>query len=131
MTAEETKSTTLRTDVDAISLRVTEEETKSTTLRTDVDAIGLRVTEEETKSTTLRTDVDSLGTRMSTAESTLISHASQIGSASASAAAVNARVTRIMGTYYYPNGYDDPNNSNFRTLEWVVDYMLKNIIRYS
>jgi len=128
MTNEETKSTTLRTDVDAITLRVTDEETKSTTLRTDVDAITLRVTDEETKSTTLRTDVNSLTSRMGTAEGTLASHSSLISSASASATAVNARVTSIMGTYYYPNGYDDPNNSDFRTLEWVVDYMLKNII---
>jgi len=63
---------------------------------------------------------------MSTAEGTLASHSSLISSASTSAAAVNARVTRIMGTYYYPNGYDDPSNSDFRTLEWVVDYMLSN-----
>ena len=128
VTDEETKSTTLRTDVDSITLRVTDEETKSTQLQTDVDAINLRVTDEETKSTTLRTDVNSLTSRMSTAEGTLASHSSLISSASTSAAAVNARVTRIMGTYYYPNGYDDPSNKDFRTLEWVVDYMLKNII---
>jgi len=87
-----------------------------------------RMTAKETKSTTLRTDVDGLTTQMSTAEGTIANHTALISSASSSAAAVNARVTRIMGTYYYPNGYDDPNNSDFRTLEWVVDYMLKNVI---
>jgi len=125
ITSLTTQSTTLRTDVDAITLRVTHNESISTTLRTDVDAITFRVTDEETKSTTLRTDVDGLTSRMGTAEGTLVNHASLISSASSSATAVNARVTRIMGTHYYPNGYDDPSNKDFRTLEWVVDYMLK------
>ena len=128
MTNEETASTTLRTDVDGLTTRMTAEETLSTTLRTDVDGLTTRMTNEETASTTLRTDVDGLTTRMTTAEGTIANHTALIGSASSSAAAVNARVTKLLGTYFYPNGYDDPSNTNWRTLEWVVDYMLKYII---
>jgi len=128
MIAEETLSGTFQTNIDGLTTRMIAEETLSGTLRTDVDGLTTRMIDEETKSGTLRTDVDGLTTRMSSAEGTIANHCSLISNASSSAAAVNARVTRIMGTYFFPNGYDDPNNSDFRTLEWVVDYMLKNVI---
>ena len=149
ITAEETKSIDFETRIAneetksvSIDLRLTEEETNSALMRIDINAMDDRLIEEETKSTDFETRIAneelksvSIDTRLTTAEGTITSHGTRLttaegrlGAVEGSATAINNRVTRIMGTYYYPNGYDDPNNSDFRTLEWVVDYMLKNII---
>jgi len=142
ITEEETNSALMRIDINAMDDRLIEEELKSTDFETKIANEELkstdfetRIANEETKSvsmdtrlTTAEGTIASHGTRLTTAEGTIASHSSRLGVVEGSATAINSRITRIMGTYYYPNGYDDPNNSDFRTLEWVVDYMLKNII---
>jgi len=135
VTAEETKSTNFETRIANeetksidFETRIANEETKSIDFET-------RIANEETKSIDFESRIAneetksvSMNTRLTTAEGTISSHSSRLGTVEGSATAINNRITRIMGVYYYPNGYDDPTNKDFRTLEWVVDYMLKNII---
>jgi len=115
--------------------RLIEEETKSIDFETRIASEELKSTNFETRIVNEETKSVSIDTRLTTAEGTITSHGTRLttaegrlGTVEGSATAINNRITRIMGTYYYPNGYDDPTNSDFRTLEWVVDYMLKNII---
>jgi len=152
----ETRITTEETKSVSIDLRLTDEETNSALMRIDINAMDDRLIEEEAKSTDFETRIANeelksidfetrianeelksidFETRITTAEGTITSHGTRLttaegrlGTVEGSATAINNRITRIMGVYYYPNGYDDPTNSDFRTLEWVVDYMLKNII---
>jgi len=128
LTEEETNSALMRIDINAMDDRLIEEETKSTDFETRIANEELKSVSIDTRLTTAEGTITSHGTRLTTAEGTITSHGSRLGAVEGSATAINNRITRIMGAYYYPNGYDDPNNSDFRTLEWVVDYMLKNII---
>jgi len=156
LTEEETNRALMRIDINAMDDRLIEEEAKSTDFETRIANEELksidfetrianeelksidfetRIANEETRLTTAEGTIASHGTRLTTAEGTITSHGTRLttaegrlGTVEGSATAINNRITRIMGTYYYPNGYDDPTNSDFRTLEWVVDYMLKNII---
>jgi len=108
--------------------RIANEELKSIDFETRIANEETKSVSMDTRLTTAEGTITSHGTRLTTAEGTITSVSSRLGAVEGSATAINNRITRIMGTYYYPNGYDDPNNSDFRTLEWVVDYMLKNII---